>query len=109
MDLPYISGRLGSGVQILATHPGRINERLIEAFNMQLYGIPADAFDGDVKDLNVEARTFWRKVWNAVASAPKDEERGVFAPSIEVLSENEASSIAQLVVSVDAMVESALR
>ncbi len=108
MDLIYISGRLGEGVQILTTHPGRIKERLTEAFNKQLYGITADAFD-DNDDLYVEARTFWRKVWDAVASAPKDEERGVFAPSIEVLSENEASSIAQLVVSVDAMVESALR
>ncbi len=103
----YTHEKLGAGVQILATHPGRVKERLIEAIHKSLFAVDPAALSEPGMDRN--ARAYWDEVWVAVTTAPPDPARGVYEPSIERLTEAEASRLAQLIVTVDSMVGDALR
>jgi hypothetical protein len=88
-------------VNILATHPGRVKERLIEAAHKALVHVDANVFTRP--GVYVDAPNYWRRVWDAITSAPKDPQRGVFEPSINNLTEEEATEIAQLILSLEAM------
>jgi len=100
-DLGYTHEKMGPYVQILATHPGPIKQRLIAAFN-SLYGVNPNA-------MPEEPRAIWNRIWAAVTSAPHDGTRGAFTPSIERLTDAEACSIARDIMTVDALLDVALR
>ena len=100
-DVIYSYAKLGDAVQTLAVHPGRIKERLTEAANY-LPMIDANIFT--VPGMTADAASFWQKIWSTL-TARHEEKRGSFGPSIDELSEKEASDIAQLIVSLDSMVD----
>jgi hypothetical protein len=105
-DVHYTHGKLGTGVEILARHPGRVQERLIEAFHHALHAVDPDALSQP--GINHDARVLWDEVWATVTAAGLDQQRGTFEPSIERLTDEEASRVAQLIVSIDAMVGDSL-
>jgi hypothetical protein len=104
-DLKETRSTLEIGISILATHPGRIRERLIEAFHKELHLIQADDIAGP--DLSVDAKPYWQKVQAAV-TAQHDEKEGSYAPSIEAMTEEEASRIAEMITGVASMISLAL-
>ena len=71
------------GVLILATHKGRIKERLIAAFHDSLHGVSAEA-------LPPELRRTWIDVYTKATAVEGTKESGRFAPSINALTEDEA-------------------
>lgn len=105
VDVHYAHAKLSEAVGILAVGRGRIKERLTEAANT-LTLVDKEIFSE--AGMNREAGAYWEKIWSAITTAPQDPQRGVFGPSIDRLTEEEASHIAQLIVSVDAMVDMAL-
>ena len=86
-DLGYTYAKLGEGTQILATHAGRIKERLIAAFNNGGFVMVSPNAMPD------EPKRIWGEVWTTVTSLKGTKESGSFAPSIERLSESEAVSL----------------
>ena len=104
-DIKYSYAKLGEAVSKLAVHPGRVKERLTEAANI-LTAVDPEIFveKGMVHGVD----DYWQTIWSSITTAPRDPQRGVFALSIDRLSEAEASHIAQLIVSVEAMVATAL-
>src|SRR5713226_2996974 len=104
-DLKETFLSLESGINIMATHPGRIQERLIEAFHKELHMIQADDIAGP--NLSVDAKPYWLKVLAAV-TAQHDDKRGSYAPSIEAMTEDEACRIAQMITGVASMISLAL-
>jgi hypothetical protein len=93
------------GIQILATRPGRIKDRLTEAFQGALFAIDPD--DLSAPGVSGEARVWWENVVATMSSAPEGPD-GPFRDAIEQLSEEEASDIAQLIVAVGLMLTVAL-
>ena len=95
-DLIYLNGKLSAGVTKLATHPGRIKERLSAAFIDSLLPVSA-------KSLPAEARATWDRVWSRVqAGAPRN------MLTIEALNDGQAIEIAQDIVSVAVLVNDAM-
>jgi hypothetical protein len=99
--LTYANEKLSLGVHELATHPGRIKERLISAFHPSLAQVPDT-------DLPPEAKELWGKVWKQVTAQGGTAESGTYQSSINALSENEAVELARNIVTVQAMVKAAL-
>ena len=105
-DPLYTHGKLGEAVQALATGRGRINERLREATG-HLAGVDENVFS--VSGVHLDARAFWRRIQEAITSAKTvDPKRGLNATSIDDMTEEEASDVAQFIVSLDAMLGSYL-
>ena len=100
--LGYAYGKLGAGVQILATHEGEIKERLIAAFHDSLHAVSAEA-------LPDEPKRIWPEVWATVTAIKGTEQSGSFSPSINALTEAEAVEIAKKITTVEAMVGASLR
>lgn len=96
--LAYANGKLGEGTSVLATHPGRIKERLTVAFQRSLAQVPA-------VDLPAGAKTLWDEVWEQVTAIKGTKESGPFAPSIDALDEYRASQIAEKIVSIQALID----
>jgi hypothetical protein len=103
VDVCYSHSKIGEAVQTLAVHPGGVKERLTEAVNTltmvdpTIFTLPG-MYEG--------AADFWDRIQIAITAAPRDPQRGVFGPSIDRLTESQASEIAQLIVSLDSMVQS---
>ena len=104
-DLIYTNGKLGKAVSILATHPGRINERLTEAANRALVAVDPAVFNASAPGIYIAAPRYWQMIWSAITAVRHDPKGGVFAPSIDRLSEIEASEIARMIVSLSAMLD----
>jgi hypothetical protein len=99
--LPYASEKLNLGVHELATHSGKIKERLISAFNTSLAQVPD-------KDLPPDARKIWDRVWRQVTALGGTAQSGKFEPSINALRDDEVLQIAKDIVTVQVMVKAAL-
>src|SRR5262249_6028057 len=76
VDVIYTRARLGEATQILAVHPGRIKERRTEAVHRGLVMVDAKAFDEP--GTNRDAARYWKEMWSAVTTAPRDEKLGVY-------------------------------
>lgn len=97
-DIFYAHEKLGRAAQVLATHPGRIKERLIAAFNEAIPMVSAEA-------LPDEPRRIWKtRVWEPLTRV-KDERRGSAAASLDDVSEEQACTIAESILTVDSMVD----
>ena len=92
-DLIYANGKLSAGITKLATHPGRIKDRLIAAFSDSLLQVPE-------KVLPEEARVIWKEVMNRVATG----EIGSLASTIKALDEQDAVDIAHQIATVASLV-----
>ena len=90
-------GKLAMGVLILATHKGRIKERLIAAFHDSLHGVSAEA-------LPPELRRAWIDVHTKATAVEGTKESGRFAPSINALTEDEAVDLAGSIIDVEWMI-----
>ena len=94
----YAHAKLADGIGKLATHPGGVRDRLFAAFSHSLVQVPQNG-------LPDEAKTIWEEqIWRHVQNG----EPGSMLPTIEALDEGDAVKIAQAIVTVDALVESAL-
>jgi hypothetical protein len=102
VDVRYAYAKLGETTQILATHPGRIKERLTEAINRGGWAM-FDPKALEVEDMDGDAPGFYRRVEKAITTAPRDEKLGVYGPSIDRLSEQEACDVAQSLISLESM------
>jgi len=103
-DPNYTAEKLGSAVQALAVGRGRIKERLNDALS-DLVRVDPEVFNAD--GIYREAPEFWRRIWSKLTAAQTGApgETGAGARSIEMMTEEEASSVAQSIVSVDAMLD----
>jgi hypothetical protein len=98
-DILYTHEKLGRAVQILATHPGPIKDRLIAAFNDG--GIPMVSPDA----LPDEPRRIWQtRVWEPLTRV-SDKLRGSAVASLAGISDEDACMIAESIVTVDSMVQ----
>ena len=77
----------------LATHPGRVKDRIVAAFNEGLYGV-------NPKALPPEAERMWNELYAKLTTA-QDKERGSFAASLDFLDEDDARHIAKGGISFD--------
>ena len=78
--LPHARGKLDEGVSVLATHPGRIKERLIAAFIPKLTEVSETA-------LPPEAREIWVDVRKKVTAVTGTKQSGPYEASINALDE----------------------
>jgi hypothetical protein len=58
--------------------------------------------------VDASAVRYWKKIWEPITSDASDPNLGTFGPSIAKLSEEAASEIAQRIISLHAMLGSAL-
>lgn len=91
-DIFYQNEKLWRAVEILATHPGRIRDRLIKACHEAWVFVHPDL-------VTEELRAFYNKVQANVTSEPRTDEDGSFKPSIRRLSEEDASKMANHILS----------
>lgn len=103
-DIHYVRGKLHEALNVLTVHPGRIHERLIEASHQALHAISKDQ-SFDAPGVPEDAVTYWLKIHEAITSQPSDGRRGVFIPSIEKLTDEEAREVAQMVESLASMLD----
>jgi hypothetical protein len=99
LDVRYNHAQIGQAVSTLATHPGRIKERLTEAAN-HLAIVNEGIFK--VEGMYEGAAGTWQQIQDAIRSVPD----ATFGVSIDRLSEKQACDVAQLIVSIDSMVGS---
>ena len=92
-DLDYAYGKLGLGVETLATHPGEVKARLIAAFS-HLVGVNPDA-------LPDEPKRIWLEVWEKATNG-SDREGSLAA--INDLDEAGAVELAKSITAVESMV-----
>ena len=97
----YAYEKLAAGVHVLATHPGRVRERLIAAFHTSLVQVPR----GTLSD---EPREIWGNVWDRVTAIKGTEKSGSLEPSINALDEDEAVKVAEMIMTVEAMVDASV-
>ena len=90
-DLIYANGKLWAAVGTLATHPGRIQERLIKACHESLVFVPEPILPSYLKPI-------YQRVWQSVTSSAGSEQEGRYEPSIAMLSDDEAVAVAKDVV-----------
>src|SRR5205809_922314 len=104
-NLGEVLNALEVGIDVLATDPGRIRERLIAAFHKELHMIRPEDIAGP--DLSADAQPCWREVVAAVTARHEDE-RGSYEPSIQAMTEDEACHIAGRITAVASMISFAL-
>jgi hypothetical protein len=104
-DPLYTAEKLGAAVQKLAVGRGRIQERLNDALS-DLVMVDENVFKAD--GIYREAPEFWRRIWSKLTAAKTGapNETGAGPRSIEMMTEEEASSVAQSIVSLDSMLDS---
>ena len=90
-DLIYANGKLWAAVGILATHPGRIQDRLIKACHENLVFVPKSVLPSYLQPI-------YQRVWQSVTSSTGSEREGCCRPSIAMLSDDEAVTVAKDVV-----------
>ena len=90
-SLSYANAKLWTAVGILATHPGRIQERLIKACHEGLVFVPEPVLPSYCKPI-------YQRVWQSVTSSAGSEQEGRYKPSIEMLSDDETVAVAKDVV-----------
>ena len=88
----YAYGKLYPALHDLARHPGRVRERLVEAFKAGLSAV----HDGDLP--TNEMRRQWQAIRSRVAGTT--EAAATFEPGINALSEDEASKVVDDIVDV---------
>jgi hypothetical protein len=104
-DLHYTRGKLGAAVTKLAVGRGRIKERLANCA-LELAQVNKDVFS--MPGIYREAPAYWERVWTAVTSAKTfDPKMGLYATSIDAMTEDEAADVAQAIVSLDSMLSTA--
>lgn len=103
-DPYYTAQRLGSAVQKLAVGRGRIHERLKDALS-DLVMVDDDVFKAE--GIDRDAPEYWRRTLTAARTGTPGE-RGAGPMSIDMLTEEDASRVAQSIVSLDAMLDSYL-
>ena len=102
-ELSYTCAKLSAGVQTLATHPGRVKERLIAAFHDSLFAVNQDA-------LPDEPKSIWLQVWGeGYIDQGVARLRGSYAPSINCLDEAGAVELTKMITTVQLMAARALR
>ena len=101
-ELSYTCAKLSAGVQTLATHPGRVKERLIAAFHDSLFAVNQDA-------LPDEPKSIWLQVWEKATSIKGSSLEGSYAPSINCLDEAGAVELTKMITTVQLMAARALR
>lgn len=99
----YIREKLSSAVQILATHPGRIKERVEKALG-DIVAAPAHPWPSD--DMRDQASRIIGPL-TRVKSGP--EGRGVYGNSLDAMTESEACSLALAVMSLELMLDGYLQ
>ena len=87
-------GKLYPALHDLARHPGRVRERLVEAFKGGLSVV----HDGDLP--TTEMRRQWQAIRSRVAGTSTTDAAGTFEAAINVLSEDEASRVVDDIVDV---------
>ena len=101
MNLNYALEKYGSGTGILARHPGRIRERLIEAFERQILSAGGPDSHGDVPD---RIEQMIREQIERVSS-DRSEPTGALRRTVEAMSEEEAVHEAERVLHILAELE----
>lgn len=106
-DPLYTHEKLGAAVQKLAVGRGRIQERLNDAL-VELTLVDEKVFA--LPGMYYEAPNYWTKIWDSVTTAKTGDpnQTGIGPASIELMTEEEASQVAQMIVSLDAMLDSYL-
>lgn len=106
-DPYYTSEKLGAAVQALAVGRGRIKERLNDALS-GLVLVDPEVFNAE--GMYREAPEFWRRIWSKLTAAQTGApgETGAGPRSIEMMTEEEAASVAQSILSLDSMLDSYL-
>jgi hypothetical protein len=107
-DPYYTAEKLGAAVQKLAVGRGRIQERLNDALP-DLSMVDENVFKAE--GIYREAPEYWRRIWSALTTAKTGaaDQVGIGAASIERMTEEQASSVAQSIVSLDAMLDDYLQ
>ncbi len=90
-DLIYANGKLWAAVGTLATHPGRIQERLIKACHESLAFVPEPVLPSYLKPI-------YQRVRQRVTSSAGFEQEGRYKSSLTMLSDDEAVAVANDVV-----------
>ena len=90
-DLIYTNGKLWAAVGILATHPGRIQDRLSKAYHESLVFVPEPILPSYLKPI-------YQRVWQSLTSSTESEQEGRLEASIAMLSDDEAVAVANDVV-----------
>jgi hypothetical protein len=97
----YSLSKIGAAVQTLATHPGRVRERLKAALadfaRSNREAMPTD-----------ETRRYWDRIWAAYTAGQDPPLKGSGSIAIDSLTEDEAVLVAQDICSLEALLESAL-
>jgi hypothetical protein len=101
MALRYSFEHLSSGIDVLATHPGAIKDRLVEAFDKHLCHVVPSL-------LPASAVEVWESAWRQVTAVPASDQEGVFRVSIEALDETAAVDVARQVMQVEVLVRVAI-
>jgi hypothetical protein len=101
MPLMHAYEKLGQGIDILATSPGPIKERLLKAFLNALAEVSEEA-------LPLEARQRWRQLWQRVTAVQGKPGEGRLVASIQAMDDKEATLIAERVVTIHAIVQLAV-
>ena len=101
MSLIHAYEKLGQGIDILATSPGPIKERLMKAFLDALAEVREDG-------LPPEARPRWRQVWRRVTAVQGRPNEGRLVASIGALHDDEATLVAEQIVTIHAIVQLAV-
>lgn len=102
MNMDYCLEKYGVGVHILARHPGRIRERLIEAFTQQILHASGPDSRGDVPE-RIEQMILEQR---DRVSADRSEPTGALARTVMGMSEEEATAEAEQVLHILAELES---
>ena len=98
-DLLYALEKASWAVHVLATHEGRIRERLVEACHYGLAQVPRNG-------LPAEIQSQYDRIWKRVTVERPSGDKGAFIPAIRDLSEEEAREIAIWMGDLKSMIES---
>ena len=88
-------------VEILATHPGCIRDRLIAACHEGLVLVPSDVLPHEVKSL-------YDDVMKLVTATEYSPAEGAFAPAIRNLTDEEAQGVANGILELELRVKEAM-
>lgn len=100
-DLIYANGKVSMAAEVLATHPGRIRERLVAACNEGLALVPSNVLPHEVKSL-------YDEVMELVTANEYPSAEGAFAPAIRNLTEEEAQVVANRILELASRVKEAM-
>lgn len=102
VDLLYALEKAAWVVRVLATHEGRIKERLVKACHQGFPPIPR-------RGLPDEIQSQYDRIRERVTVEEHSREEGAFAPAIRALSEEEAKEVAAWMCDLESMIDSHVR